>query len=214
MIKSERKIFIKNVYSFLGKESEDQPLDLDKAHPDPFLRSIALWIIKDYSGSLNTLVTPNVGELHPKYDDNKKKKSEADPSVFNFYVYLRTHPLIQRHNLTSKKAELKNSSSIDKDLKIEDTVTPLERKLYFSTAHFHLRAGCPALAVEVLTKLPNKVIESKTNDNAVAPTDPHQHDKKLQTGVFDQSDTTNWSTTTVSESVKPKVYDWSRYVFK
>ena len=78
---------------------------------------LALWNIKDYSGSLKTLVTPNIGLLHPKYDDNdilKKKKSEnavADPSVFNFYVYLRTHPLIQRHNLTSKKAELKKQAS-------------------------------------------------------------------------------------------------------
>ena len=58
-------------------------------------RSIALWIIKDYSGSLNTLVTPNVGELHPKFTEEEatertlKKKLEADPSVFNFYVYLR-----------------------------------------------------------------------------------------------------------------------------
>ena len=153
----------------LGSENGKEIFDTERAHPDPFLRSMALWTIKDYSGSLKTLVTPNVGQLHPKYDDNdvlKKKKSSdaavADPSVFNFYVYLRTHPLIQRHNLTSKKAELKKqASSIDQDLNVEDTVTPLERKLYFSTAHFHLRAGCPALAVEVLTKLPNKVIESK-----------------------------------------------------
>merc|ERR1712051_270266 len=122
--------------------------ELEKAHPDPFLRSIALWIIKDYSGSLNTLVTPNVGEEHPKFTEEEatertlKKKLEADPSVFNFYVYLRTHPLIQRQNLTNKKLERGSSLDQTKDTaQFEDAVTPLERKLYFSTAHFHLRAG-------------------------------------------------------------------------
>lgn len=148
-------------------------------------------MIKDYSGSLNTLVTPNVGELHPKFTEEEaterylKKKLEADPSVFNFYVYLRTHPLIQRHNLTTKKLE--KSSSLDKETQFEDTVTPLERKLYFSTAHFHLRAGCPALAVEVLTKLPNKVIEAKNEPKKVAETN-----KKVETGTFDQSETMDW----------------------
>jgi len=36
-----------------------------------------------------------------------RKKTETDPSVFNFYVYLRTHPLLTRHAITqnaSKKA--------------------------------------------------------------------------------------------------------------
>ena len=212
---SYKNLLFKHV---LGSENGKEIFDTERAHPDPFLRSIALWTIKDYSGSLDTLVTPNVGQLHPKYDDNdvlKKKKSDtADPSVFNFYVYLRTHPLIQRHNLTSKKAELKKqASSIDQDLKVEDTVTPLERKLYFSTAHFHLRAGCPALAVEVLTKLPNKVIESKNdttktnNDNLDA--DAHEDHNKLQTGVFGQSDKTDWSLGIGKTSQPNQDYDWS-----
>ena len=51
----------------------------------------------------------------------------------------------------------------------EDSVTHLERRLYFSTAHFHLRAGCPALAVEVLSKLPNKVIDSNSTANSATP---------------------------------------------
>ena len=41
-----------------------------------------------------------------------------------------------------------------------DAITPLERQLYFSTAHAHYRAGCPTLALEVLSKLPNKVLDS------------------------------------------------------
>lgn len=198
----------------LGMESGS--MDLDQAHPDPFLRSIALWIIKDYSGSLSTLVTPNVGEMHPKFTEEEaterslKKKLEADPSVFNFYVYLRTHPLIQRHNLTSKKLE--RGSSLDQktdDGKPEDAVTPLERKLYFSTAHFHLRAGCPALAVEVLTKLPAKVKEVKTDQPTLTAAAKKKGfiNKKVETGTFDQSDNIDWSTPVSS---KKEEIDWSR----
>ena len=42
---------------------------------------------------------------HPKFNRYETlalsgvKKMETDPSVFNFYVYLRTHPLITRHAL-------------------------------------------------------------------------------------------------------------------
>lgn len=43
---------------------------------------------------------------------------------------------------------------------LEDSITPLERQLYFTTAHAHFKAGCPALALEVLSKLPGKVMES------------------------------------------------------
>jgi len=51
---------------------EDPNNDLSKAHPDPFLRSIALWTVKDYSGSLATLVQSNVGEM---VNDFQKFKS-------------------------------------------------------------------------------------------------------------------------------------------
>lgn len=199
----------------LGMEKSGSTMDLDQAHPDPFLRSIGLWIIKDYSGSLSTLVTPNVGELHPKFTEEEatertlKKKLEADPSVFNFYVYLRTHPLIQRHNLTSKKLE--RGSSLDHktdDGKSEDAVTPLERKLYFSTAHFHLRAGCPALAVEVLTKLPAKIKEVKSSEaSSAAKKKAGFISKKVETGTFDQSDNMDWS---MPIAKKKEEIDWSR----
>lgn len=43
---------------------------------------------------------------------------------------------------------------------VEESITPLERQLYFTTAHGHFRAGCPALALEVLSKLPFVVTEN------------------------------------------------------
>lgn len=42
---------------------------------------------------------------------------------------------------------------------VEESITPLERQLYFTTAHGHFRAGCPALALEVLSKLPYVVAD-------------------------------------------------------
>ena len=40
---------------------------------------------------------------------------------------------------------------------LQEWITPLERRLYYTTAHAHFLTGCPALALEVLFKLPNHV---------------------------------------------------------
>lgn len=48
---------------------------------------------------------------------------------------------------------------------LEDSITPLERQLYFKTAHAHFKAGCPALALEVLSKLPSKIMDSSTEQS-------------------------------------------------
>ena len=51
---------------------------------------------------------------HPKFNRDEalalsnNKKTETDPSVFNFYVYLRTHPLITRHAI-ARKAQMKGT---------------------------------------------------------------------------------------------------------
>lgn len=127
--------------------------DLTKAHPDPFLRSMALWHLKDYQASLNTLLIGNAGTQHPAHDEEARETKEADPNVFNFYVYLRTHPLLVRQHLASygtRKVWLPGG----KQIVVDEWITPLERQLYFATAHGHFRAGCPALALEVLSKLP------------------------------------------------------------
>merc|ERR1719189_83703 len=186
-------------------------------------------MVKDYSGSLSTLVKPNVGHEHPEFNEDealalKRKKLDADPSVFNFYIYLRTHPLITRHNLASKKAELASGVSPSKESSsaimlsgfrgesvdgragfaiTEDAVTQLERRLYFSTAHFHLRAGCPALAVEVLSKLPNRVVQNTSKDTNSAATSNRKESnlttnttsdsRSLETGIFDHSSELDFS---------------------
>lgn len=223
----------------LGCEKNGENQDLDRAHPDPFLRSMSLWILKDYSGSLSTLLQNSVGILHKAYDDedpllhpelhhgaSHNSATTANPNVFNFYVYLRTHPLIIRQHIANTaqekrkaqvvlsgfsfggtgglartdsitvmghNAKIKSSTMTpDKQLHLEDSITPLERQLYFTTAHGHFKAGCPALALEVLSKLPTKVIDSDINESddntSVTTAASEKKDSTsnlIETGTFD-----------------------------
>ncbi|KFB47233.1 AGAP010490-PA-like protein [Anopheles sinensis] len=185
----------------LGCDANGENQDLSKAHPDPFLRSMALWILKDYSGSLSTLLDNQIGSMHPLFDDESAAlgsgshhdaSHSTNPNVFNFYVYLRTHPLLIRQHIASSAQDKKRAQVViagfsygavgadasgglsgggglatDKQIQLEDSITPLERQLYFTTAHAHFKAGCPALALEVLSKLPTKVIEQEGSGSDV-----------------------------------------------
>jgi len=44
--------------------------------------------------------------------------------------------------------------SITEEEIIDEPLTPMERQLFFKTAHAHLNSGCPALALQVLMELP------------------------------------------------------------
>ena len=68
---------------------------------DPFIRSMSCWLLKDYNESLEVLLKPPVDE-----QDDKKKVLEdyAYPSVFNFYYYLRSHPLLRRRFYIKQKS--------------------------------------------------------------------------------------------------------------
>ncbi|CAG9822471.1 unnamed protein product [Phaedon cochleariae] len=142
----------------LGCDENGENQELSKAHPDPFLRSMALWSLKEYQPSLDTLLVGNAGHMHPAHDEEARETKEADPNVFNFYVYLRTHPLLVRQHLASY-GKRKVWVPGGKQIVVDEWITPLERQLYFATAHGHFRAGCPALALEVLSKLPYVVSE-------------------------------------------------------
>ncbi|GBP07756.1 DmX-like protein 2, partial [Eumeta japonica] len=140
----------------LGGETENGEIDLEHAHPDPFIRSMALWELKRYGEALDTLLSP-AGRLHSARDN------EPMPSVFNFYVYLRTHPRLKRHNLPEQ------GGAVALMQEAEEGITRLERRLYFQTAHGHFKAGCPALALEVLSKLPARIRDEKVKPNTSAP---------------------------------------------
>ncbi|KYM98277.1 DmX-like protein 2 [Cyphomyrmex costatus] len=199
----------------LGCDKDGQNQDMSRVHPDPFLRSMALWILKDYSGSLNTLLLTNV----------------ANPNVFNFYVYLRTHPLLIRQYIASTAQDKKKGHSVvisgfsygtetksqpDKQLLLEDSITPLERQLYFTTAHAHFKAGCPALALEVLSKLPNKVMETNGEDSPSllnSPSKVRAQDSQIDTGIINwenKSNPTNNKETVGAVDWGTSSFDWSQ----
>ncbi|XP_063310187.1 dmX-like protein 1 isoform X1 [Pelobates fuscus] len=141
----------------LGIESPGKEPTLSFMHPDPFVRSMAYWILGNYSQALNTLLKQPVKEE----DDAWTLSSSCDPSVFNFYNFLRTHPmLLRRYFGTSESSSTKMCVTGENGL--ADKINLGERRLFFTTAHAHLKAGCPMLALEVISKMPKVVKRSKT----------------------------------------------------
>lgn len=85
----------------LGNSETKEPTTA-LAGADPFLRSMSFWLLAQYTDSLSTLLERrgDKGEL-------SRSQSIASPSVFNFYIYLRNHPLIIRQQLAiSAKGKL------------------------------------------------------------------------------------------------------------
>ncbi|CAH2982214.1 unnamed protein product [Chilo suppressalis] len=174
----------------LGGEADSDDVDLERAHPDPFVRSMALWELKRYGEALDTLLSP-AGRLHSARDN------EPMPSVFNFYVYLRTHPRLKRHSMPCQGGTLALLHS-----EPEESITRLERRLYFQTAHGHFKAGCPALALEVLSKLPARVRDEKPRHPVSVPSidDAVIHTGQLVVnteGKKEEENNMEWSSTTV-----------------
>ncbi|XP_055931190.1 dmX-like protein 2 isoform X2 [Argiope bruennichi] len=220
----------------LGCEPDGTNYIPSKAYPDPFIRCMARWILQDYCGSLTTLLQTDVGYSHPRASEieNSGDRMSANPSVFNFYLFLRTHPLVVRRQRAQNLSELKKSKAAGKqnfrsesldveDAPFEDTITPLERRLFFTTAHAHFRAGCPALALEVLSRLPNRVL----TDGPMSPDDAvfdfanviNEGDNVIATGLVNQdsmSQTTNknvdWGQPVAASSSGGSAadFDWSQ----
>ncbi|KAG7267248.1 hypothetical protein CRUP_037231 [Coryphaenoides rupestris] len=82
----------------LGCNHDGSGYHCSRLHPDPFLRSIAFWILKDYTRALDTLL-----ERIPKEEEDNQDVmvKSCNPVVFSFYNYLRTHPLIIRRHFAS-----------------------------------------------------------------------------------------------------------------
>lgn len=121
---------------------------------------MSFWMLQEYSAALNTLLETDIGHSHAKYNPNDTDKEiNISPSVFNFYLYLRNQPLIVRRQLAQTiKQDGKLVKGLLHENVLSDAITPFERRLYFITAHQHFRAGCPSLALEVLSRLPNRIL--------------------------------------------------------
>ncbi|XP_062273548.1 dmX-like protein 1 isoform X3 [Scomber scombrus] len=136
------------------------------AHHDPFLRSMAHWVLEDYSRALDTLleqpaVSANSVSPESRSDTGSSSLSTCNPEVFNFYTYLRTHPLLlRRHFGSSDKAKV----GLTAEGRRADSISLEERRLFFTAAYAHLQAGCPMLALEVLSKMPKVHKHSKLHN--------------------------------------------------
>ena len=74
----------------------------------------------------------------------------SNPSVFNFYNYLRTHPLLVRQQLASTAADQSQTvllsgfsygahvaaTARDKHVTCVDKITPVERRCFFQCVSF------------------------------------------------------------------------------
>lgn len=65
----------------LGCQKDGTGFSCPKLHPDPFLRSIAYWIMKNYTRALDTLL-----EHTPKEDDENPGRKNINLFLF-FKIY-------------------------------------------------------------------------------------------------------------------------------
>ena len=131
---------------------------------DPFLKSMSYWSIKDYKSSLNTLFNIDINHLDILKSTTvisflSDSKDSMISHVFNFYNFLKTHPLILRHEL-SENAPVEYINNV----KCRE-ISSIERRLHFFAAFYHLINGCPMLALDILRRLPKYIIIDKKSDH-------------------------------------------------
>ncbi|KJH47115.1 hypothetical protein DICVIV_06823 [Dictyocaulus viviparus] len=126
-----------------GNVEDYGPLGYE-ASRDPFVRSMTYWVLKDYSRSAHTLVQ----EAHR---DSASLRTNLS-SIFNFYSFLRKHPLVVRQRLADAGAQVRKCVSFFKEY-----FKHYQLRLYFRTAAEHMAHGCPMLALDVLCRLPKNI---------------------------------------------------------
>ncbi|KAM3868516.1 dmX-like protein 1 [Diretmus argenteus] len=152
------------------------------AHQDPFLRSMSHWVLEDYSRALDALLEQPANRTSS--DTGSSSMSPCNPEVFNFYTYLRTHPLLlRRHFGSSDKAKV----GLTAEGRRADSISLVERRLFFTAAYAHLQAGCPMLALEVLSKMPKVHKHSKLPNPEYTAADVSDRSKKNQASDLDWS---------------------------
>ncbi|KAM5331615.1 dmX-like protein 1 isoform 4-T4 [Glossophaga mutica] len=185
-----KSVLRKKVLGIVSPVNELNSLNINM-HYDPFLRSMAYWILEDYSSALETLIKQPISE-----ENDQVMLSACNPAVFNFYNYLRTHPLLLRRHFGSSDAFSTHVSLTGKS-GLAGTINLSERRLFFTTATAHLKAGCPMLALEVLSKIPKVIKKTKPfcrtssfldTSKDCSPTSPFKLDTR-----GDKSSAIDWS---------------------
>ncbi|KAI1904061.1 hypothetical protein AGOR_G00001800 [Albula goreensis] len=188
----------------LGCNRDGSAFSCTRLHPDPFLRSIAFWVMKDYSRALDTLL-----EQIPKEDDENPQVmvKSCNPMVFSFYNYLRTHPLLLRRHFAMPEGA-PPTLGLTSERGGADEINLIERKLFFTTANAHFKVGCPVLALEVLSKIPRvtkKVGSSPIKGTSLANVDSTQ---PMENGG--KAADLDWSAPSVGGVDTVTALDWSQ----
>ncbi|XP_042528430.1 dmX-like protein 1 isoform X1 [Dipodomys spectabilis] len=182
-----KSILRKKVLGIDSRVSELSSSDIS-VHCDPFLRSMAYWILEDYSDALETLIKQPVRE-----DDDQVLVSACNPAVFNFYNYLRTHPVLLRRHFGSSDT-FSAQLGLPGQSGLAGTISLSERRLFFTTASAHLKAGCPMLALEVLSKMPRVIKKIKPFCRASGFLDSSKDSSPVKLDAKeDKSSAINWS---------------------
>jgi DmX-like protein len=197
-----------------------QHIDYNKASKDPFLRSMANWFNKDYKQSLYTLyeidnnnsneetmnISSNIKSHFSGISDNKRDDSMIS-HVFNFYTFLKYHPLILK--LISIEDNSSDSKSginqvVNKKTEFKLTITPIERRLHFVAGYYHLVNGCPLLTLDVLSKLPKYITKDFDSSN------------KKETSKNDEAfkDVPDFSSNPIKKEEKADQFDWGATNFE
>ena len=180
----------------LPEESIGNATNVHRIKADAFVRSMAYWTLGKYEKSLNTLL------------ENVEHEDIAD--VFNFYIFLRSHPYLVKNKAQFSGGKKNDSSSCE----TIENATDQERQLIFQTALVHLEAGCPLLALDCLSMLPRHVknvqvqsVEKSGNSNdKFAPKNNDAFDSKPI--VSDQ--TVDWSQSAIMlDDGNELELDWS-----
>uniref|UniRef100_A0A6I8PMC7 Dmx like 2 n=1 Tax=Ornithorhynchus anatinus TaxID=9258 RepID=A0A6I8PMC7_ORNAN len=183
----------------LGCQKDGTGFNCRRLHPDPFLRSLAYWVMKDYPRALDTLL-----EQTPKEEDDPAAVVKAcDPVVFSFYNYLRTHPLLLRRPFGAPAGALA-AFGLKTEKTFVDQINLIERKLFFTTANAHFKVGCPVLALEVLSKIP-KV--TKKVDLSPQP-EPPKPDRGILGPKHPSEELFDWGQSSVKLDDEPLQLDW------
>ncbi|MEQ2225772.1 DmX-like protein 2, partial [Ilyodon furcidens] len=196
----------------LGCNRDGSGYHCSRLHPDPFLRSIAYWIMKDYTRALDTLL-----ERNPKEDENPDVMVKScNPVVFSFYNYLRTHPLIIRRHFANPEGTA-TTVGLTAEKSSADEINLIERKLFFTTANAHFKVGCPVLALEVLSKIPK--VSRKSGSSPLSKASSKANVNASQTLENGTHGVVDWGSTAapahawgVNDSVGG--LDWSQPVVK
>uniref|UniRef100_A0A4X2KS97 Dmx like 1 n=1 Tax=Vombatus ursinus TaxID=29139 RepID=A0A4X2KS97_VOMUR len=171
--------YVGEVFNIVSQQSTARPGCIIELDPITELhgRKTQLLHVFQEDFILNSLEKKSLGKGNILSDSGKEKKFHKErerevgvdqgmasftcnPAVFNFYNYLRTHPLLLRRHFGSSDAS-STQICLTGENGLAGKINLCERRLFFTTAHAHLKAGCPMLALEVLSKMPKVIKKTK-----------------------------------------------------